>query len=497
MHSNAEWPEGGIGDAWEKKLEAACNVEIEWLLPPTSAYEENLQLMMMDEDKPDAVIIPESWLTQASFKTACQDGIFTDLKPLLETGAYENIMAHTRNESWNALDCNQTGNIWGIPRSTMIRIEGWAMIKDYWEALGGDEFYKEGTTISTDEFLDILIAMTKEDPDGNGIDDTYGYKTSASGGKLDGGGNVIFHCGAGWILDEATGEYFNPTYSKTCTWYKDNLLYTKAQYEAGVFDPDVFTIDGTMATEREALKMYGVAGCFPGWLKVDDDLESRKAGNPNAYSQIYIPEVVSEDGDFWCSNFSTGIWWFWAVPADCERPDKVLEVFDYLLGDEAWMDAVCAGVRDVSYTYDEATGEYDFTLEDEAKAANSEWGTGNPIKSIVRRATGSDFFVSRKYSPETRAKLEGFIDIAVENGTVSLDRGYKPAIGSDSVYIEYNATLGETANKIITGELGIEAWDEWLDGWYAAGGEEYTKDMQAYIAAEEAKGSLSDSIIRN
>jgi len=175
----------------------------------------------------------------------------------------------------------------------------------------------------------------------------------------------------------------------------------------------------------------------------------------------------------------------------------VVEVFDFLLGDDAWMDAVCAGVRDVSYTYDEATGEYDFTLEEEAKAANSEWSTGNPIKSIVRRATGADFFVSRKYSPETRAKLEGYIDIAVENGTVSLDRGYKPAIGNDSVYIEYNATLSETANKIITGELGIEAWDEWLDGWYAAGGTEYTADMQAYIAEQEAKGSLSDSIIRN
>ena len=109
----------------------------------------------------------------------------------------------------------------------------------------------------------------------------------------------------------------------------------------------------------------------------------------------------------------------------------------------------------------------------------------------------TDFFVNRKYSPETRERLEGYIDIAVENGTVSLDRGYKPEIGNDSVYIEYNATLSETANKIITGELGIEAWDEWLDGWYAAGGTEYTADMQAYIAEQEAKGSLSDSIIRN
>ena len=136
-------------------------------------------------------------------------------------------------------------------------------------------------------------------------------------------------------------------------------------------------------------------------------------------------------------------------------------------------------------------------MQEENVSANYEYMTGSPIKSIVRRATGSDFFVSRKYTPETRKRLEGYIDIAVENGTVSLDRGYKPAIGDDSVYIEYNATLAETANKIITGELGIEAWDELLDCCYSAVGTDNTADMQAYIAEQEAKGSLSDSIIRN
>ena len=45
--------------------------------------------------------------------------------------------------------------------------------------------------------------------------------------------------------------------------------------------------------------------------------------------------------------------------------------------------------------------------------------------------------------------------------------------------------MNDEINKIIIGEKPVEYWDEVLDGWYKAGGEEYVADMQAYIASME------------
>ena len=74
MTNVAEWPEDSIAGEWERKVEEACNVEIEWQLPAGSAYEDNLQLMLLDDEKPDAVIMPDNWRSLPSFIDACKNG---------------------------------------------------------------------------------------------------------------------------------------------------------------------------------------------------------------------------------------------------------------------------------------------------------------------------------------------------------------------------------------------------------------------------------------
>ena len=75
------------------------------------------------------------------------------------------------------------------------------------------------------------------------------------------------------------------------------------------------------------------------------------------------------------------------------------------------------------------------------------------------------------------------IDVTLENYIPALDRGYVPAIATDPAFIEYNAYMNEQINKIIVGEVEVDEWDNILEGWYAAGGEEYVNDMRAYIAS--------------
>ena len=63
----------------------------------------------------------------------------------------------------------------------------------------------------------------------------------------------------------------------------------------------------------------------------------------------------------------------------------------------------------------------------------------------------------------------------------AVDRGYKPEIATDPVFIEYKNFMIQEEAKIITGDKPVEYWDELLDGFYDAGYDKYTEEMLAYI----------------
>ena len=461
---------GEVGKIWLAQIEEACNIKINWKLPAVSSYEDSLQLMMIDDEKPDVVFLPDAWLTSATFIEGCEDGVFMNIAELLPE--YENIMAHTADFSWEALDVLRDGGIWGVPRSTMVRADGFRAKTEWLEAIGSD--YQEGDYMTADELFDILYKFTYEDPDGNGVDDTYGIKAwTENNGLLNTKLNHIFGISDTDSWAEYDGEYMSLKYSKTHSNFKDYLTFVNKCWEAGVIDPDAFSIDLTVSTERWDSGMYGLTERFAGHKTVVP-----VEGQP--WTDTYIPGIVSKEGDsYGYPNFSTGIWYFWAIPATCERPDKVLEFFDYILSDEQWTNLSTKGVEGVTFEIDE-NGVYDFTLSEGVESKDKA-----PLDSIVRRSDGAEFFINKAYSAEVQAELKEYIDMAVENYIPALDRGYTPEIASDPVFIEYNNYMNDEINKIIIGEKPVEYWDEVLDGWYKAGGEEYVADMQAYIASME------------
>lgn len=472
MINLGDWPEDSIGGEWERKVEEACNVDIEWVLPASSAYEDSLQLMLLDDEKPDAVLFPDAWRSQASFIDACKNGIIMNLKDMV--GNYPNIMEYTAPISWVALDVVGDGGIYGVPRSTMIRADGFLFIEQWIDALGID--YTEGDYLTIDEFYDILYKFTFDDPDGNGIDDTFGIKAYAnSDGSLNTGIERFFGIGDGWVYEEESGLYMAPKFSKANDTYKRYLTYMNKLWSTGVIDPDAFSMDGTAANDRQNMNMYGCYAEFAGWCDV-------KADDADGRTTIILPGVVENKGDpYGYGNFSTGIWYQWCIMNTCERPDKVMDVFEYLLSDEGWEMAVAAGVEGYNYTKT-ADGEYDYSLQDTLTDEQKNVGL---TKSIVRRSTGADFFVSRAYDADTRARLEKYINEAVNNAVISADRGYVPEIAKDSAFIEYQAWMIDEINKIIVGEKPIDYYDELLDGWYEVGGQSYVDDMNAYINSLE------------
>jgi putative aldouronate transport system substrate-binding protein len=460
------------GEKWLEGIEEKLNINIEWQLPPSSGYEDTLQIMVLSDDRPDVVILPDTWRTSDVFAESCEGGIFQDISGLLPN--YKNIMDHTAQVSWDALDIFNDGRIWGMPRSTVMRADGFVFDEQFLEALNID--YTEGDYLTTDEFFDILYQFTYGDPDGNGIDDTYGLRAYVNeAGDLVTGLGRIFGIGDTAAWREYDGEIDCLNYSKTRDNYKQYLAFLNKCWEAGVIDPDAFSLDRATAVERDYKLMHGCWGEYAGnTVLVPYDLY--------AHTQVYCPGVVPNKGDtYGYGDFGTGIWWYWAITSNCEHPDKVLELFDYMLSDEDWTNLSAQGLEGYNFVIDE-NGDYDFSLNDalpdDAKGA---W----PIGRFVRRSDGAEFFINKGYSKEQRERIAAMMDENFANYIPSLDRGYKPEIASDPVFIEYENYMKDEINKIITGSEPVDHWDEVLDGWYAAGGETYCQQMRDYIASFE------------
>ena len=478
LHSVDEVPEGSVADQWVTQLEEKLNLDIEWVIPPKSAYEDNLQLTMINEDKPDVICFPTEWLTQTSFTEACESGMFYDISDMLEN--YPNLMAHTAQISWEALDVFNDGRVWGVPRSTVCRADGFLLREDWLKNLNID--YKEGEFMTLDEFYDVLYAFTYDDPDGNGIDDTWGLKCYASdSGALNNGLSRIFHIGGGeaWYEME-DGSITNLKYSKDYDYYKQYLEFSNKCWESGVMEPDAFALDGAASGERNA--QYGCISEYPGNIDIYDK-EDR--------TYIYCPGVVVDGdpiGGYTYGDHNTGIWYYYAISSTCEHPEKFLELADYVLSDEQWINLNAKNLVDVGFVMDEE-GNYDFSMYDAIKAEDEKNGTNlkstSLISAFLRRSDGAEFFIAKTNSPERQKRLANLIDITFDLYWPAVDRGYKPEVATDPIFIEYKNYMVQEEAKIITGDKPVEYWDELLDGFYDAGYDKYVEEMLTYIKSFE------------
>lgn len=474
LHNVNEVPEGSIADQWVDQLEEKLNVELEWVMPPSSAYEDNLQLYLINEDKPDVMCFPTEWLTQTSFTDACKAGMFYDISDQLEN--YPNLMAHTAQISWEALDVFNDGSVWGIPRSTVCRADGFLLREDWLKNLNID--YTEGELMTLDEFYDMLYAFTYNDPDGNGINDTWGLKSYATDkGSLVSNLNRIFHIGGGEAWYEmADGTVTNLKYSKDYDYYKQYLEFANKCWEAGVIEPDAFALNGTTSAERNA--QYGCIAEYPG--NIDSfDKEDR--------TYIYCPGVVVEGdpiGTYTYGDHNTGIWYYYAISSTCEHPEKFLELADYVLSDEQWINLNAKNLVDVGFVMD-ADGNYDFSMYDAIKATDEKDGTKLSstalISNFLRRSNAAEFFIAKTNPPERQKRLADLIEITFDLYWPAVDRGYKPEVATDPIFIEYKNFMIQEESKIITGDKPVEYWDELLDGFYEAGYDKYVEEMIAYI----------------
>lgn len=202
------------------KMEEYTNTKVAFDWVPGDNYEDKLSLTLASaSDMP--MIIAVGSMT-AAISSAAEAGAFWDLKDyMFDAQKYPNLSQANENVN-KSLTVN--GQLIGVYRGRPIGRNGMGYRADWAEKLGLDE------PKTVEDVYNMMYQFTYGDPDGNGVDDTYGLALSKYTGPFD----IIqtwFGAGNGWVEQDGklvpvhqTEEYF-----EALQWlkkmYDDGLVY--------------------------------------------------------------------------------------------------------------------------------------------------------------------------------------------------------------------------------------------------------------------------------
>lgn len=438
------WSEAQI----EEKFD--CDVELIFL-PGWEDLNTKVNLLMSDDDqRPD--VIWWSGMTD-EYKEWVESGLLVDLVPLLQNIENSNILSYY--DEWAMFPTYTNGSIYSIPGDIAeVSCMGTFVRKDWLDKFGMEE------PQTMDEYVEYLLACVNEDPDGNGVADTYGFGGDNGDWKYFAPFLYSYQADVNHFVKSPDGTV---VHGSTQPQVKDALAGMAELYEKGVFEPSIFS-----ASEGEALFAEGKVGSFYRYLSSlnpsQQYLQSFYQNNPEGKYEVIEPiqgpdgfsSDERENGTGWCS---------YAITKNCENPQRVMEIMDQIASGEMFI-LNKWGVEGETYELTQE-GAVNFIV-DETK--RNEMG--------LSTFTG---FVNRKdaYNIQNSKEVNELFARAEETSLPLYE--YRVVLGTTGeLWKEYGAELDKLRDDyfygIIMGERPVDDFDEYVELFYAHGGKEVEEE---------------------
>lgn len=319
------WPSIGDAPAGLADIEAAINeitvpqIGVKVVINPIYCFDLNSQqtLMISSGDKLDLCLIMLE--TNASY---VNNGSIIDLTEL-----YASHGANIKASLGDAVDaCAINGTLYSIPvASNMGNGYGYLMRSDLLEKYGFDTTDR---TITIDEFDQILAAIKE----GEGaafypLANLNDYSPFFAFDEL--GSSVA--CGA-LLMDKDTDTVVNLFTSD------EYAQYAKKTYEwaqKGYISPDATSTDGA----AELIK----AGNYGGQASSIAPGQAQWSTNTSGYQMTGLTVVAPYSKTSNLSNIS------WGITANCDNPEKAMQLIDLMFADNAFGTIMGSGLEGASY----------------------------------------------------------------------------------------------------------------------------------------------------
>ena len=228
---------------WSRRIKELLNIDVEVGFSAdisTDAYRNKINAVLASGDLPDIT----RWSDRTFFNQAYEAGYLYDLTDLFEEHASEGVKSYRDRYPDSFKGASFEGRLYGFPYMVNNFHQAvYLWIRDDWLENTG---MQPPTTV--DELIELARVFTYGDPDGNGLDDTYGLALN----------NKVVNTDFGTIsgLLSAFGV---PTYGQNCFYrgpdgkmtfgfiqpeVKEALAVVRQLYEEGLIDPEFVVKDG-------------------------------------------------------------------------------------------------------------------------------------------------------------------------------------------------------------------------------------------------------------
>ena len=306
----------------QQEEQTNIHIDYEWYAPATAEDAvQKTSMAIATGEIPDFMIVNRAQLALIA-KT---DLINKDLEPLWDAYASDTVKEWTTAEGpdlWESL--RYGGNIIALPNVGGSVDQGEVMWirQDWQEKLGLD------IPTNRDELYDVMTAFVKNDPDGNGQDDTIGmtiYKDFLNG---PGTGDALglfnsFGCYPRIWVEDGNGGL---EYGSTTEGAKEALTWMAKAYADGLIAMDFSSLDEPKAAEASVSGRSGIQwGAM--WNHMWP-LQSTVDQNPEA-KWIALPLLPAHAGEEAHPQASIGVNALFVISAKCEHPEAVIKLLNF------------------------------------------------------------------------------------------------------------------------------------------------------------------------
>jgi len=365
----------------------------------------------------------------------------------------------------------------------------------------GDWLEKLGVTEETlpktvDDFVALMTRFAKEDPDGNGKDDTYGMSVTAMKALFGayGLGEEGFAGGGNGIFVERDGKLVNSDVTDEA---KQVVELLAKMYADGLIDPEFVagreSVEGSYWAISHGMVngLYGVsanASIDHYRLKGITSPEDEGGRCANEYwavngadsTFVYGPWPAGPNGDYgWVTGYSVAVSESAVYNADMddEKLATIFKILDAFATDDDLYMTAAFGIKGEHYAVSDA-GTVSRSLPNEE------------LNLVGVLGCRSLFGADRAFS-QTAYDLAFYKDPSIANRlnwfkkdqyNSYLHNAVSVTLPSNDLFAELNTIRDEAWVNIITGKASIDTWDDYVSAYMAAGGQTLQDEANAWYA---------------
>lgn len=436
------------GSQIQKWLEERYNLEIEIIaLPGWSDATAKITLLMQDEtQRPDIIWW---WNMENDYAQWVDAGLLVDVAPYMDR--YTNM-----RDYYNSIDpgilfyaSDDSGAIYRIPGDVAEPACETLWIRQDWlDNLG----LEVPTTL--DELESVMYAFTNDDPDQNGVKDTYGYGGDGYDIRtfwpwVQGSGDGL---GRNEFIRLDDGSYAYGPITEDCkTW----LGRVSKLYADGVFTPNIIS-----DTDRDEEMANGGFGITYGWVVYNNPssgpMQSFYSTNPDA-KWVPIKMVAGDNGNPQDNPASVGAWCYFGITNTCSDPERAFAIWDDMATPENYIHRRF-GVEGEHYI-DNGDGTYEILISGDGEENNAQ---------NIGLKLFQDLFSRKDFCniENTESTSELFTRVFEDSRDAYTHTIEKKNPAAYVVNQDKGTDIGDAATKYIWGVIGgsqsLDDWDKFV-----------------------------------